>query len=58
MTREEKINWLENASTEELIKQYRSAICMDCRAEGIRAMIECEEDVKLAEAELIKRLSR
>lgn len=56
MTREEKKNWLENASAEELIKQYKTSIRTydkgDCFDKNNL------EDIDLVEAELLRRLSR
>ena len=49
MTREEKINWLKNATDEQLLKQYLSLNA------GNRYG-EFNEDIDLTEAEILKRM--
>lgn len=56
MTKEEKINWLRNATTEELLQQFESSV----RSTGsitIAAQIEAQEDLRLVKDELRRRLA-
>lgn len=63
MTREQKIEWLKNASNEELVKQFeRSSRAADdvfelSRRWG-RSIDELLEDYELSKAELMKRMVR
>lgn len=54
MTREQKIEWLENASNEEVLKQYETSIRTLDR--GLMFDRENLEDVQLVKAELLKRM--
>ena len=61
MTKEEKINWLQAADTEELLKQYelRSAEARDVFAAAGRTGRKVEEileDYKLIKEEIIRRM--
>ena len=56
MTREEKINWLINATNEEVINQLKwSVIAMSNGS--IEQQIEGQEDYDLATAEILKRMN-
>ena len=58
MTREQKINWLENATNEEVVNQMKWAVIAMTKAESIAKQIEAQEDYELAQAELLKRLNK
>lgn len=58
MTKEEKINWLENASNEELINQLRWSVLAMSNGDHISTRIEGQEDYDLVTAELLKRLNK
>lgn len=54
-TREEKINWLVNATNEEVINQFKwSVIAMSNGS--IEQQIEGQEDYDLVTAEILKRM--
>lgn len=60
MTREQKVEWLSNATAEQLLAQY------DRASFDMRRVFECsylnfnevQEDLTLTRAELLKRLSK
>ena len=55
MTREQKIEWLKNASNEELMEQYDTSLrYMDKNA----FEIEYLEDMDLVRAEVLRRMSK
>ena len=56
MTREQKIKWLENASNEDLLKQYETT-SHNVFATPFGA-IEYEEDYELVRAELLRRMTK
>lgn len=57
MTRQEKVNWLANASVEQLVKQFETLARTAGRCgDSIQAQIIADEDLALAKAELLKRL--
>lgn len=58
MKKEEKIIWLENASNEELINQFRWSVLAMSNGNNISARIEGQEDYDLVTAELLKRLNK
>lgn len=56
MTREEKINWLTNATNEQVINQLKwSVIAMSNGS--IEQQIEGQEDYDLVTAEILKRMN-
>ena len=55
MTREEKINWLANATSKELVDQMRWTVTAMSHG-SIEQQIEANEDYELVTAELLKRL--
>lgn len=55
MTREQKINWLQNASNEEVMNQFKSSIRTYDR--GFAFDTDNLEDLELVEAEILKRMS-
>ena len=60
MTEEEKINWIKNASNEQLLKQYKSSIshALVCADRGdMIGEIEFNEDAELAMKEILKRMN-
>lgn len=58
MTKEEKITWLENANSEELINQLRWSVLAMSKGDHISTRIEGQEDYDLVTAELLKRLNK
>lgn len=56
MTREQKIEWLRNASNEEVINQMRWAVTAMTKAESIEMQIEAQEDYELVIGELKSRM--
>lgn len=56
MTREQKIEWLKNASNEEVINQMKWAVTFMAKAESIAMQIESQEDYELVTAELKRRM--
>lgn len=58
MTREQKIEWLTNASNEEVINQMRWAVTGMTTASSIEMQVESQEDYELVVAELTKRLNK
>lgn len=56
MTREEKIEWLEKASNEEVIYQLLSAASRMTEGRCIETRIEGQLDYDLVHAELLRRL--
>lgn len=64
MTREQKIQWLENADTEALLRQYEvsarnSYNAFELAGKDSRYTIEgIFEDYELAKAEVIKRMTK
>lgn len=57
MTREQKIEWLANASNDAVLNQMRWAVLKMNRG-GIEEQVEGQEDYELVMAELKKRLER
>lgn len=57
MTREQKIEWLANASNEAVLNQMRWAV-LKMNKGGIEEQVEGQEDYELVMAELKKRLER
>lgn len=55
MTKEEKIEWLANATAEQLVEQLRWAVTYMHSAD-FAIMIQGNEDYALVKAELLKRL--
>lgn len=55
MTREQKINWLQNASNEEVMNQFKSSI--RTYDKGFAFDTDNLEDLELVEAEILKRMS-
>lgn len=63
MTRNQKIEWLASASSEELLKQYEASVKAANDPFGYSKLYGCSveevlEDYDLAKAELLKRMSR
>ena len=60
MTEEEKINWLKNASNEELIDELRECAIYSSHVaeESLKVRIEYGHDFNLCKAELLNRLNR
>lgn len=62
MTREEKINWLQNEATaEQILDQFKASAIAVSRAQDngdIEEMFKHMEDMELCKAELMARLSR
>lgn len=58
MTREEKINWLENATAEQVINQLKWSVISMTNGKCIETRIEGEEDYNLVVVELMKRLEK
>lgn len=56
MTKEQKIEWLRNASNEEVINQMRWAVTAMTKAESIEMQIEAQEDYELVIGELKSRM--
>lgn len=56
MTREQKMEWLRNASNEELMKQYEASTIK--KNHGTLFDRENIEDLELVRAEVLRRLSR
>lgn len=56
MTREEKIAWLENATNEQVVNQFRWAVTAMTHGESIQTRIEGQEDYELVQAEILKRM--
>lgn len=58
MTKEQKMEWLANATNEEVIGQFIRSAKDEVNAlrKGIAEQIEAYEDVKLCQAELLKRM--
>ena len=60
MTIEKKIEWIENATNEALLKQYKSSIshALVCADRGdMVGEIEFNEDAELAMKEILKRMN-
>ena len=57
MTEQEKITWLENATTEQLLDQVEWVICYRSN-DNLALQIEGEDNWALVKAELMKRLSK
>lgn len=57
MTREEKINWLENATDEEILTQFETSIKWLGKG-TIAEQVERQEDYKLVKNELRKRMTK
>ena len=57
MTKQEKIKWLENASNDELLNQYKWT-CYRIGKGEISEQVDTEESFELALAELKKRLDK
>lgn len=57
MTDQEKINWLENANTDELLKQFFSTVTKICSRDFMENL-EGNHDYELVTAELKKRLEK
>jgi len=55
MTREQKIEWLANASNEQVIEQLRWAV-QYINSDNLSLQIEGNEDYELVKAELMKRM--
>lgn len=58
MTREEKINWLENATAEQVINQLKWSVISMTSGHCIETRIEGQEDYDLITVELMKRLEK
>lgn len=59
MTKEEKINWLRNATNEEVLGQYRRAIAETNNFElSFKVRLEAEEDERLAKEEILRRMTK
>lgn len=58
MTKEEKLNWLANASNDEILEQMRWAVIAMTKADSIPMQIESREDYTLVTAELKRRLEK
>lgn len=58
MTREEKLNWLRNATNKEVLEMYSSTLMALTKDDGPSAYLERQEDATLCKAELLKRMSR
>ena len=56
MTREEKIEWLAQASNEEVINQMRWTVTAMVSSTSLELQIQANEDYELVTAELRKRL--
>ena len=56
MTRQEKIDWLRNASNEQVIDQMKWAVLAMTKADHVATQIEGNEDYELVTAELKRRL--
>lgn len=57
MTREQKTEWLRNASNEEVVNQMRWAVTAMTKADHIATQVEGQEDFELVQAELLRRLN-
>lgn len=57
MTREQKIEWLANATSEQVVNQMRWATIATVKADTIAKQIEAQEDFELVKEELLKRLA-
>lgn len=58
MTIEQKIEWLENASPEDLLKQYRSMIGRAEKMDFGKEWFELSADIELTEKEILKRMQK
>lgn len=56
MTREEKINWLVNATNEQIINQFKWSVIAMSKG-SIEQQIEGQEDYDLVTAEILKRMN-
>lgn len=56
MTREQKVEWLENATAEELLKQYETSL--RTYDKGMCFDKENLEDLNLVKTEILKRMSK
>ena len=56
MTREQKIEWLEKATAEQLIEQLRWSVVM-MQSDSINTRVEANDDYALVKAELLKRMA-
>ena len=59
MTREAKIDWLRNASNEELIGQMKSTVvAISHSGNTIEQQINLQEDYELVTAEMLRRMAK
>lgn len=58
MTKEQKIEWLKNASNSAVIDQMRWAVLRMTSGDHIATRIEGQEDYELVTAELKRRLEK
>ena len=56
MTKEWKIEWLRNATVEEVLEQYKSLVWHSSNDKDSRVRIEATTDIQLVEAELKRRI--
>lgn len=56
MTKEQKLEWLGNASPEDLLKQYRSMIGRAEKMEFGKEWFALTDDIELTEKEILKRM--
>lgn len=57
MTKEEKINWLRNATNEQVLDQLLSAQAR-LSYSGIDEQVEAQEDVELSREEILGRMAK
>lgn len=58
MTKEQKIEWIEKADNEKLLRSFRWAVLDVKNATSIAEQIEAEEDYDMFYNELLKRLNK
>lgn len=58
MTTEMKKAWLESATAEEVLHQYRSMVARAEKMEFGKEYLDLQEDINLTESELLRRLSK
>ena len=58
MTRDQKIEWLANASNEEVLERIRWAVVAIYKADSIAAQVEGQEDYDLVMAEIRRRMEK
>lgn len=58
MTKEQKIAWLENATPEELLRQYNNMVGRSCKMEFGKEWFELSADLELTEKEILKRMQK